>query len=90
VISVQWLLLAGHGLALSWRAPLWECTALATPEFQAIATRLNEFELVSIGIQRGIIDFELYTQQEAIRVVSVKYCKEGASPSWRRAVSMRP
>src|SRR5215470_650311 len=31
-----------------------------TVEFQAVTTRLNEFELISIGIQRGIIDFELY------------------------------
>jgi hypothetical protein len=31
-----------------------------TPEFQAVTTRLNEFELISIGIQRGIIDIELY------------------------------
>jgi hypothetical protein len=33
-----------------------------TTEFQAIVTRLNEFELVSIGIQRGIIDFELWSR----------------------------
>jgi hypothetical protein len=29
-------------------------------ETQSIRTVLNEFELISIGIQRGIIDFELY------------------------------
>jgi hypothetical protein len=31
-----------------------------TAEFQAICTVLNEMELISIGIQRGIIDYELY------------------------------
>ncbi|WP_349369871.1 DUF4760 domain-containing protein [Salinarimonas sp.] len=31
-----------------------------TEETQAIALVLNEFELISIGIQGGIIDFELY------------------------------
>jgi hypothetical protein len=29
-------------------------------DFQYVTTHLNEFELISIGIQRGIIDFELY------------------------------
>lgn len=31
-----------------------------TDEAQAIRLVLNEFELISIGIQRGIIDYELY------------------------------
>lgn len=31
-----------------------------TPEFQDVVTRLNWFELVSIGIQRGSLDFEFY------------------------------
>jgi hypothetical protein len=33
-----------------------------TPEYQSITTRLNEFELISIGIQRGCVDFELYAR----------------------------
>lgn len=33
-----------------------------TSEYQSITTRLNEFELISIGIQRGCIDFELYAR----------------------------
>jgi hypothetical protein len=33
-----------------------------TAETQAIFTVLNEFELIAIGIQRGIIDFELYSR----------------------------
>ncbi len=32
----------------------------STEETQYIRTVLNEFELYAIGIQRGIIDFELY------------------------------
>jgi hypothetical protein len=32
----------------------------ATEETQAIRIVLNEFELIAIGIQRGIIDYELY------------------------------
>jgi hypothetical protein len=32
-----------------------------TAIFQTVVTRLNEFELISIGIQRGIIDMELYS-----------------------------
>jgi hypothetical protein len=46
-----------------------------SPEFQAITTRLNEFELISIGIQRGIIDFELYR----------RWYKAGTVRAWRDA-----
>jgi hypothetical protein len=45
------------GLAV-WAAADKEQTA----EYQAITTRLNEFELISIGIQRGCIDFELWSR----------------------------
>jgi hypothetical protein len=31
-----------------------------TEEYQVVVRRLNEYELISIGIQRGIIDFEIY------------------------------
>jgi len=46
-----------------------------TEEFQAISTRLNEFELIAIGIQRGIIDFELYR----------RWYKSGTIRAWRDA-----
>jgi hypothetical protein len=44
-------------------------------EVQAIATALNEFELISIGIQRGIIDFELYS----------RWYRSGAMRAWADA-----
>ena len=41
-------------------APWAEEMKKATPEAQAIKTVCNDQELISIGIQRGIIDFKLY------------------------------
>lgn len=45
-----------HGSLSQYADKQWE----GTPELQSIVTVLNEFELISIGIQRGIIDPELY------------------------------
>lgn len=39
-------------------------------ETQAIRTVLNEFELFAIGIQRGIIDYELYRRWNKSTVIS--------------------
>lgn len=41
-------------------APWAEAAKESTDEVQKIRTVLNDFELISIGIQRGIIDYELY------------------------------
>jgi hypothetical protein len=46
-----------------------------TCEVQSIRTVLNEFELVAIGIQRGIIDYELY----------IRWFRSGAILYWRHA-----
>jgi hypothetical protein len=46
-----------------------------TPEFRAVISRLNELELIAIGIQRGVIDFELYK----------RWFKSGALRAWRDA-----
>jgi Domain of unknown function (DUF4760) len=40
-----------------------------TEEAQAIKSVLNEFELIAIGIQRGIIDYELYRRWNKSSVV---------------------
>ncbi len=58
-------------------APWAEKDREATPEVQAIKIVLNDFELVSIGIQRGIIDYELYRLW--FKTGTVKYW-EYASP----------
>jgi hypothetical protein len=47
-----------------------------SPERQALTTRFNEFELLAIGIQRGIIDFELYK----------RWFKSGTVRAWHNAL----
>lgn len=46
-----------------------------TTEFQMLVTRLNWFELISIGIQRGTIDFEFYR----------RWLKAGTERTWAEA-----
>jgi Domain of unknown function (DUF4760) len=46
-----------------------------TTDAQAVFTALNEFELIAIGIERGIIDFELYS----------RWYKGGAIRNWEEA-----
>lgn len=48
---------------------------LATSECAAIRIVLNEYELLSIGIQRGVIDFETYC----------RWGKSGVITTWRHA-----
>src|SRR6185295_7032041 len=46
-----------------------------TEEFQSVVTRLNWFELVSIGIQRGTLDYEFYR----------RWLKSGTIRTWQEA-----
>ena len=69
-VKFRELVKAPGGLAM-WAALDKEGTA----EYQSITTRLNEFELISIGIQRGCIDFELYA----------RWYKTGTVREWRDA-----
>lgn len=62
---------APSGLAV-WAAEDKEQTEQA----QAIKLVLNEFELISIGIQGGIIDFELYK----------RWHRQGTLAYWRNAL----
>lgn len=50
-------------------APYAELDREADEATQSIRTVLNEFELISIGIQRGILDFELYRRWHRSGVV---------------------
>ncbi len=47
-----------------------------TEEALAIGRILNSYELISIGIQRGIIDYELFRRWH--RVSAIKYWERGA------------
>jgi Domain of unknown function (DUF4760) len=56
-------------------APWAEEDKEKTDEAQKIRTVLNEFELIAIGVQLGIIDFELY----------VRWFRSGVIRYWRHA-----
>jgi hypothetical protein len=59
------------GLAI-WAEPDQE----QTTEALAIGRILNSYELISIGIQRGIIDFELFKRWH--KTSAIKYWERGA------------
>jgi hypothetical protein len=57
-------------------APWADVDKEKSEETQTIKTVLNEFELIAIGIQRGIIDYQLYVRW--FRTGAILYWRHGA------------